>query len=564
MTSITNTIYCFLCHISVDEMIPDDDKVLTISIALSIIIFFSIFSLILSRYFANKFYGRSEATHSTHDNKKYFIHNYTCDVLNTLPCMAIIYDCNGTPLFCNNKILELIAPNKLADIPNLFESTIIGKEQMEKIQQGESVDSVTYLNFNDQQIEKIFGNYKQKEAVFKYHVESLTDSATKSTNYILTLYNATTTYLEKQKNNYYINLLRECINMTGINAYLYDVRTDEFYRLKDNEMVKTHFTQDIIFKQIAPKFRPQFIEMFLRLKNGEITSSQRRYPIFAVSTNRYYFVESYFCAVSDISGNVNKVLMCVRNVSSESKKQTELENLKDILTKALPVAQIRAWTYNVDSKCFTVTTDEKELTATYSEILERVNPEDRPKFNKAFDDIISGKKTAERITVRIFFSGKPDRMCEIYCSSKKANADYTNTITGIIVDCTELYKTRFYLDSIKSRTMAIADMLNSYIIDYNSNEHIFRVFSKSEMREYNSLTTYDRLFHPDSREKVIQLEKDIINCTFKKRYLEYKYMNDKEYEDYSILLTAYDFTNGKPTRYCGLINRFKNQETNNN
>ena len=170
MTSITNTIYCFLCHISVDEMIPDDDKVLTISIALSIIIFFSIFSLILSRYFANKFYGRSETIHSAYNTKKIFIHNYTCDVINTLPCMTIIYDCNGDPLFCNNKILEMIAPNKLADIPNLFESTIIGKEQLAKIQKGDIVDSVTYLNFNDQQVEKIFGNYKQKEAVFKYHV----------------------------------------------------------------------------------------------------------------------------------------------------------------------------------------------------------------------------------------------------------------------------------------------------------------------------------------------------------------------------------------------------------
>ena len=118
-------------------------------------------------------------------------------MLNTLPCTTVIYDCDGNPLFCNNKTYDLIAPNGLDLIPNLFESTIISSEHLTNAKEGKNVEGTAYLNFNDQRVEKIFGKNIERETVFKYHLESLVDSATKTTNYILSIYNITHQYISR-------------------------------------------------------------------------------------------------------------------------------------------------------------------------------------------------------------------------------------------------------------------------------------------------------------------------------------------------------------------------------
>lgn len=560
MTIYISSILNIILSLPATEILQNNNRAIAVIVAIIIIAIFSTISIILSKHVARRFYVPSTPSAPNNNQKTYFLHNYTCGVLNTLPCITVIYDTDGNPLFCNNKAYELIATNDLSQIPNLFESTIISSEHLAQAKEGKNVEGTAYVNFNDQRVEKIFGKNIQRETVFKYHLESLIDSATKSTNYILSIYNNTRQYLEEQRTKNILYLLRESINMTKTNAYLYDVMSDTFFRLQDTEMVKTQFKQDIIFKQIAPKYRPQFIETFLRLKSGEISTDRRRYPIFAMSTNRYYFVETNFYAVSDVSGNVKSILLCTRNVSQDSERQSELENLKDILTKALPVAQMRAWTYNHDTKCFTITTAKAEQTMSYSGVLELVNPEDKAKFTNAYNQMILGEINSIRITVRIRFDDKPDRMCEIYCSSKKAHADYTNIITGIIVDCTELYQTRYYLDSIKGRTTAIARMLNKYIIDYNSTDKIFRIFGDSGVYEFNSITTHLRLFAPECRDKMVKFEEDIVNCNIEHAELEYRYMQSKQYEDFSIALSAYDYRNGKPSRYCGIITRNINKE----
>ena len=555
MTVFINTLLNIFLSLPTADILLNNNRTIAVVVAIIIIIIFSTISIFLSKHIVHRFYlpVAPATNHST--QKPYFLHNYTCEVLNTLPCTTVIYDCDGNPLFCNNKTYDLIAPNGLDLIPNLFESTIISSEHLTNAKEGKNVEGTAYLNFNDQRVEKIFGKNIERETVFKYHLESLVDSATKTTNYILSIYNITHQYIEEQRTKNILYLLRECLNMTKTNAYLYDVKSDVFFRLQDTEMVKTQFKQDIIFKQIAPKYRPQFIETFLRLKSGEISTDRRRYPILAMSTNRYYFVETNFYAVSDVSGNIKSILLCTRNVSQDSERQSELENLKDILTKALPVAQMRAWTYNHDTKCFTISNAESEKTISYSGILETINPEDRTKFKNAYNQMISGEISSIRITIRILFDEKPDRMCEIYCSSKKANADYTNIITGIIVDCTELYQTRYYLDSIKGRTTAIARMMHKYIIDYNSTDKIFRVFSNHSVKEFNSITTHLRLFAPENRDEMVKLEENIVNCAIEQAELNYKYMHGKEYENFSIVISAYDYINGKPSRYCGIITR---------
>ena len=103
-------------------------------------------------------------------------------------------------------------------------------------------------------------------------------------------------------------------------------------------------------------------------------------------------------------------------------------------------------------------------------------------------------------------------------------------------------------------------MLNKYIIDYNSTDKIFRIFGDSGVYEFNSITTHLRLFAPECRDKMVKFEEDIVNCNIEHAELEYRYMQSKQYEDFSIALSAYDYRNGKPSRYCGIITRNINKE----
>ena len=143
MTVFINTLLNIFLSLPTADILLNNNRTIAVVVAIIIIIIFSTISILLSKHIVHRFYlpVAPATNHST--QKPYFLHNYTCEVLNTLPCTTVIYDCDGNPLFCNNKTYDLIAPNGLDLIPNLFESTIISSEHLKNAKEGKNVEGTS-------------------------------------------------------------------------------------------------------------------------------------------------------------------------------------------------------------------------------------------------------------------------------------------------------------------------------------------------------------------------------------------------------------------------------------
>lgn len=476
------------------------------------------------------------------------LNSETCRCLmDAIPSAILIYEPNGDCMFCNSACRTMFNINDDDTVANLFKSKIITLENQEKIQAGNNLHDIAFLNYTDE-TSMIFGKTTIDKKVISYDIQVLHNIYGDISNYILAISDISKEYEQKQHAEEYMMLLRDCMQLSDITAYVYDVDKDKYLRLKDFEIIPTRLTADDVFRHIAPKHRAQYIEMFLRMKNGEITTDRRRYPMYYSVTGSYYYVETFSFGVTDVSGRVVRIMQTIRNVTDNQEKISELESIKLIQSKALPIAGIISWRYNIDTHIFVNAIIGNNKTMTLDESVNRMHPEDRQKFLTLFHKLEQGAIESMHVTVRKI---NPNSVHEIYAIPMLSDGNEISEILGITCNVSDKYTTEYHLDSVVTKVQAVVSATKCWIFDYNCTTNKLSTINWKSFGEHDaSVETFIKLIHPEQvsmfREtfgKVQRQEIDRFNMRLK------IYSNtDNVYRDIEFAGKAYEYLHNLPTK----------------
>ncbi len=528
------------------------DNIISVSIALIILAATISASTLIIKRLSKKEVFESIASKNSGKTSLFVLNRTIILVLNSLTSATVIYDKKGNFIFANNSCKSSFNITDNEQIPNLFESSVISYDNLMKLNKGEQVSDLAYLNFNSENSHKLFGKKLGKQTVIHYQATPITDPVMKASYFIITLTDSTDSYKENQKTTNLLYMLRDCINMTGLKAYLYNVEEDVYYSFNGNDLVKTDFNTDMVFKQIAPKYRSQYLEMFLRIKNGDIAYDRRQYPLFAKSSNRYYQVDTSTYGITDVSGNVTRILQTTRNITDDHNNQQELSNIKHLLSKPLPNARFNIWSYDQHNREIAFINREKP-NLSLNELKGMIHKEDIPKLDSTIQRITNDYCNNSYLTIRIKDNQGQYRTHEIYIQSTKNIKKSTLSITGINCDVTDRYNLETEIESITSRAIIIAQNFNTWIFDYNTITDNLVIISKTHVKTGNSFNKILAKIHPDNLNEINRIITQMKVGGLKSHATDLLYKNSDSYIKVSLNIYAYLFDEkNKPIRYCAI------------
>ncbi|MGN0214534.1 MAG: hypothetical protein ACI4AH_06980 [Muribaculaceae bacterium] len=473
-------------------------------------------------------------------------------LLETIPMPIAVYDKTGKCVYLNSWCKKITNYNHIDNAPNLFESRIISKKNIERLKKGKSINDSAFLNYTDETL-SIFGKAINDKLAIQYDIHMLHSPQGEVMNYILAINDITCDYNQQQRSDEYLALLRDCLQLTGIGAYIYDVAEDKYYRFKGSDIVPMNFSAEYVFQHIAPQYRAQYIEMFLRIKNGEISTDRRCYALLSTSNNKYYHVETFTYGTTDVSGKVTRILQTIRNVTENQAKLIELKSIKLILGKALPIAGILAWRYDVSTHDFTRTDfANNSISTSFDELFSTIHPEDRNIFLASFEKLMHGESQSVNITVRKSAQNGKWSVIEIFAIPMLNDIGSVSAILGIICDVSETTNTENKLEDIRKKTLALVEAAKLWVFVYNSIDKSLLTYSRETGRNTDDdLDRYIAMVHPDDKKLILDLMNQVNNQQIEDFNVKIKARtSDKgEFQTIEFCGKAYDYQHGSPTHY---------------
>lgn len=468
-------------------------------------------------------------------------------LMDAIPSAILVYDKNGDCVFCNTACRTMFHIKDDEPVANLFNSKIITPENHKKLQAGNNLHDIAFINYTDEST-MIFGKTAIDKKVISYDIQILHNIHGLVSNYILAISDISKEYEQKLRAEEHMTLLRDCMRLSGVSVYMYEVDTDRYFRLNDSEFQLTELTAEDVYRHIAPKHRAQYIEMFLRMRNGEITTDRRRYPLFYSATKSYYYVETFSFGITDVSGRVVRIMQTIRNVAENQEKITELESIKLIQAKALPIAGIVSWRYNLNTHIFTNATIGNNKTMTFDESVSKMHPEDRQKFLAMFHKLSHGEIESLHVAVR---KVEPKGVHEIYAIPMRIDGIEISEILGITCNVSDKYSAEYHFDSVVARIQAVVSAIKCWIFEYNCTTDKLYTINWKSIGEYEvSIESYIKLIHPDQvdmfRETYGKMKRQEIDH-FNMRLKVYS-NTDKVYRDIDFAGKAYEYLHGLPTK----------------
>ena len=478
-------------------------------------------------------------------------------ILETIPMPIAAYDQNGKCIFLNSWCKKITRHSDIGEAPNIYNSQILSKENLEKLKNGENISGDAFINYDNEEL-AIFGNKVNEKLAIRYSIQRVFQPNGKAFNYILAISDITHYYAHQQRANDFQALLSDCLQLTGIAAYVYDVAKDKYFRLNGSDIVPMSFNAEYVFQHIAPQYRGQYIEMFLRVKNGEISTDRRCYSLMSSTNNKPYYVETFTYGTTDVTGKVSRILQTIRNVTENQEKLRELNGLKLILSKALPIAGIVAWRYDVSSHIF-MRTDfaSYNKNTSFDELCSTVHPDDRDKFLSTFDKLSQGELHNAHITLRMASQSADWLFYEIYAIPMLNDIGSVSAILGIRCDMSDYLNTKTKFKSIREKTMALVEVTQAWILDYRCIDKSLIVYSWKDGYGKSDAHKLMNLVHEDDREII----STILNKINLQQIDSYKTVvraridKNSDFYEMEFCCNAYEYVHGLPTRYAAFVRK---------
>ena len=472
----------------------------------------------------------------------------TCKRLTeAIPSAIVIYDAAGNCTYINNHCRTMFGLAADQPVSNLFNTKILSPENQHTIKSGKNIRDVAFLNYTDD-VSVILGKSTSSKQVIKYSIQTIHDIHGNIANYILAINDITDEYTQRQTAEEYSLLLRDSLQLSGISAYIYDVHEDRYYKFKGPTINPCNLNATDVFNHISPLHRSQYIEMFLKIKNGDIATDRRRYKMYSNEAGAYFYVETFTNGMTDVSGNVVRILQTIRNVTENQEKIIELEAIRLIQSKAMDIAHMVSWRYMIDKQTFKNAAPGINISKSFKDAVACIHPEDRNKYKNLFDKLSSGDIDAMHITVRKI---SPDSVFELYAVPMRTETGEISEIIGISCDVSDHYTTESNLYGVRNKVHAIIKASKIWVYDYNcTTDKLYILSWKYDGARETSKETFLRLVHPSQKadvnkilDKVRRQEIDCFN-------MQMKVLSDngEEYSDIEFNGQAYEYLNGLPTK----------------
>ena len=478
-------------------------------------------------------------------------------ILETIPMPIAAYDQNGKCIFLNSWCKKITRHSDIGDAPNIYNSQILSKENLEKLKNGENISGDAFINYDNEEL-AIFGNKVNEKLAIRYSIQRVFQPNGKAFNYILAISDITHYYAHQQRANDFQALLSDCLQLTGIAAYVYDVAKDKYFRLNGSDIVPMSFNAEYVFQHIAPQYRGQYIEMFLRVKNGEISTDRRCYSLMSSTNNKPYYVETFTYGTTDVTGKVSRILQTIRNVTENQEKLRELNGLKLILSKALPIAGIVAWRYDVSSHIF-MRTDfaSYNKNTSFDELCSTVHPDDRDKFLSTFDKLSQGEIHNAHITLRMASQSADWLFYEIYAIPMLNDIGSVSAILGIRCDMSDYLNTKTKFKSIREKTMALVEVTQAWILDYCCIDKSLIVYSWKDGFGKSDAHKLMNLVHEDDREIIATIlnKINLQQIDSYKTVVRARIDKNSDFYEMEFCCKAYEYVHGLPTRYAAFVRK---------
>lgn len=479
------------------------------------------------------------------------------DILETIPMPIAAYDQNGKCIFLNSWCKKITSHSDIGEAPNIYNSQILSKENLEKLKNGENISGDAFINYDNDEL-TIFGNKVNEKLAIRYSIQRVFQPNGKAFNYILAISDITHYYAHQQRANDFQALLSDCLQLTGIAAYVYDVAKDKYFRLNGSDIVPMSFNAEYVFQHIAPQYRGQYIEMFLRVKNGEISTDRRCYSLMSSTNNKPYFVETFTYGTTDVTGKVTRILQTIRNVTENQEKLRKLNGLKLILSKALPIAGIVAWRYDVSSHSF-MRTDfaSYNKNTSFDELCSTVHPDDRDKFLSTFDKLSQGELHNAHITLRMASQSADWLFYEIYAIPMLNDIGSVSAILGIRCDMSDYLNTKTKFKSIREKTMALVEVTQAWILDYCCIDKSLIVYSWKDGYGKSDAHKLMNLVHEDDREIIATIlnKINLQQIDSYKTVVRARIDKNSDFYEMEFCCKAYEYVHGLPTRYAAFVRK---------
>ena len=479
-------------------------------------------------------------------------------ILETVPMPIAVYNSNGKCIYLNSWCKKITSHSNINEAPDIFNSQLLSKENCEKLKNGEDVCAEAFLNYDNTEL-TIFGKKVDGKFAIRYNIQRMYTNDGKTFNYILAISDITHDYAQQQRAKDLQTLLSDCLQLTGIAAYIYDVAKDKYYRFKGSDIIQLPFNAEYVFQRIAPQYRGQFIEMFLRVKNGEISTDRRCYSLISSTNNKPYYVETFTYGTTDVSGKVTRILQTIRNVTENQEKLHELKSLKHILGKALPSAGIVAWRYDVSTHSFRRTDFASDFHNTsFDEICSCIHPDDRNKMISAFNKMSQGETNNAHLTIRMALQNADWQTYEIYAIPMHNDIGSVSAIIGIRRDISEENEVENRLKEISKKATAMVEVAGVGLFVYNSIDKSLITYShKTGRNPYDNVNRYIEMVHPDDKNVILDILNKVDNQQiedFRVR-LKARANKNKEYRTVEFCGKAYEYNQNTPTNYIAFVKK---------
>ncbi|MGM9812565.1 MAG: hypothetical protein ACI30V_06920 [Muribaculaceae bacterium] len=477
-------------------------------------------------------------------------------VLETVPMPIAVYDSTGKCIFLNSWCKKITSRSNTNETPDIFDSQILSKENCEKLKNGENVSADAFINYDNDEL-TIFGKKVDGKLAIRYTIQRVYTNDGKTFNYILAISDITHDYAQQQRTKDLQTLLSDCLQLTGIAAYIYDVARDKYYRFKGSDIIQLPFNAEYVFQHISPQYRGQYIEMFLRVKNGEISTDRRCYSLISSTNNKPYFVETFTYGTTDVSGKVTRILQTIRNVTENQEKLYELKSLKHILGKALPIAGIVAWRYDVSTHRFMRTNFAAfSNSSSFDEICANIHPDDRNKVIAAFNKLLQGEASNAHLTIRMALQNADWLSHEIFAIPMHNDIGSVSAIIGIRRDISEENEVENRLKEIRKKATALVEVAGIGLFVYNSIDKSLITYShKTGRHPYDNVNRYIEMVHPDDKNIILDIFNKVDNQQIEDFRVRLKARANKneEYRTVEFCGKAYEYNQNTPTNYIAFI-----------
>ncbi|MGM9804020.1 MAG: hypothetical protein ACI308_07580 [Muribaculaceae bacterium] len=533
------------------------DVLIIIVVVFIVIVIGMISFILLYRYMMNTIAQLRRTIRISNQNHARNANEAHAKIIEAIPKPIAFYDNTGRCIYINESCKKLIDLQDAADVPNLFESRILSISNANELRQGKDISDMAFLNYTDNTT-MLFGKKISHKLAIRYKIQAIFNLHGDISNYVLAIDDFTKEYAQKQNAEEYLSMLRDCLQMTGIKAYYYDVQEDMYYKYINNAFSQTGMNAESVFKHIAPLYRAQYIEMFLHMKSGEIVTDRRRYPMFSSVANRYYYVETFTYGVTDVSGNVTKIVQTMRNVTDNQEKLLQLDIIKLIISAILPQAGISTWFFDIDKKMFTLYIKNQTYYLPQNDILSRIHPEDQEKFLAAINRIINDKQQSAHIAIRTNGQSVNWQMHELYAQPKRNDSGVITHVMGINCDVSRSHEIESSFHQIVEKIRTLVNISQTWVCDYNipCRKLMCSTPNNSAMKQHSQQAILK--FVAEHHKAVVGDIIQKINDGKLDRFEQQIDIVDTKgnYQRMEIRGKAYEYCNGKPTKIIAYVKTF--------